>query len=144
MRKGVFLLIALWTVGVWACGAARKSPSGFHLPDGNIERGKAAFLALKCDSCHRVAGVDLPAPTVKPAVPVVLGGRVPYVKTDGELVSSIIDPSYVIAGYPPEQVQTGGRSRMRDYGDVMTVRQLADIVEFLQSRYVVERPTYVR
>ena len=121
-----------------ACGTGRKSASGFHLPDGNVEHGRAVFLDLKCNACHRVQSLDLPAPTVRPEVPVVLGGRIHYARTDGELVTSIVDPSYrIVSGYSLDQVSGGGRSRMPDVSDTITAHQLTDLVAFLQSRYEV-------
>ena len=57
---------------------------------------------------------------------------------DGYLVASIIYPSCSIARYPKNEVSQGGESRMPQY-DKLTVRQLTDIVAFLQSRYTVRR-----
>jgi L-cysteine S-thiosulfotransferase len=125
-----------------ACQSSPKSSAGFHLPDGDVARGQTVFLDMKCNACHRVAGLDLPAPTVSPAVPVVIGGDLPYTKTDGELVTAIIDPSHEIApGFKDELVKRGAdTSRMPDYGQLMTVRQMIDLVAFLHSRYRVVRP----
>jgi hypothetical protein len=104
-----------------------------------VERGKAAFVALECNSCHEVSGVDLPRPTVQPPVPVILGGATDAKLSDAFLVTSIIYPSYELAPYPKEQITSGGESRMPHYAERMTVRQLADIVAFLQSCYSVSR-----
>ena len=41
--------------------------------------------------------------------------------------------------YPKEQITRGAESRMPHYADTLTVRQLTDIVAFLQSRYSVRR-----
>jgi hypothetical protein len=102
---------------------------------------KATFVALGCNTCHRVSGMDLPAPSVEPPVPVVLGGEVTQEPADGYLVTSIIYPSYRLAGYPKHLITTAdGRSRMPDYADKITVRQLTDLVAFLQSSYVVLPP----
>lgn len=121
--------------------AGPRSGAGFRLPAGDPAAGRAAFVELKCHECHRVNGVDFPAPTVEPPVPVVLGGDVPHAKTDGDLVTSIINPSHRISGaYKPEDVQRGGKSRMPDMTDAMTVHQLVDVVAFLQTRYTVVRP----
>jgi hypothetical protein len=46
-------------------------------------------------------------------------------------------PSYELAPYPKDQISSGGQSRMPHSSDRMTVRQLTDIVAFLQSRYLV-------
>ena len=70
---------------------------------------------------------------------VVLGGLTPNVKTYGDLVTSIINPSHRFAlGYSDEETKTDGKSKMRLYNDQMTITQLIDLVAFLQSRYEVE------
>jgi mono/diheme cytochrome c family protein len=118
-------LLAMVAIGAMSCGPSRYSSSGFRLPpDGNAERGKAAFLALGCHTCHSVVGSDLPRQTVQPPVPVVLGGTVARQPSDGFLVTAIINPSFQMA-----------QSRMPHYADRITVRQLTDIVEFLQAQY---------
>ena len=123
-----------------ACSHGRYSSAALHLPpDGDVERGKAAFVSLGCNSCHRVSGVDLPAPTVQPAVPVALGGEVVHRLSDGYLVTSMIHPSFELAPYPKDQITAAGQSRMPSYADKMTIRQLTDIVVFLQAQYVVPR-----
>jgi len=116
------------TAGVFACTPARRSPVGFRLPEGDIASGKAAFVKLECHACHPVRGVeDLPPPSIDP--PVVLGGSVNEVRTDGYLVTSIIHPSH------DAKIPSEGASGMPDPRDKMTVQQLVDIVAFLQSKY---------
>jgi L-cysteine S-thiosulfotransferase len=140
MRPLAALSLLVAAIGLPACNNPR-SGAGFRLPAGDPERGKAAFVDLKCHECHRVAGVDFPAPTVEPPVPVVLGGEVPHVRTDGDLLTSIVNPSHKIApGYRSELVERDGKSRMPEFSDVMTVRQMIDLVAFLQARYKVVRP----
>jgi len=130
------MLLALAT----ACSSGRHSSAGFRLPDGgDVEKGKAAFVALQCHTCHEVQGVDFPRPTVQPPVPVTLGGEVTEVVTDGYLVTSIINPSYELAPYPKDLITVHGKSRMPDYADRVTAKQLTDVVAFLQSRYTVRR-----
>jgi mono/diheme cytochrome c family protein len=115
-----------------------KSGAGLRLPDGDVERGKAAFLELKCNICHTVAGTEMPSPSKDYAYVrvVVLGGEVRQVKTYGALVTSIINPSHSLApGYPKELITKDNQSAMANFNDTMTVRQLIDLVAFLQSRY---------
>jgi mono/diheme cytochrome c family protein len=129
-RFAAFVLI----LGVALAGCeARRSPSGFRLPEGNADAGKQAFVSLQCATCHTVKGVDgLPASEMKP--PVELGSRV-MPQSDGEVTADIIVPSAHFArGYPASQVQEGARSKMPDYSERITVRQLADLVAFLQNR----------
>ena len=135
--------VALGFFGLYlaSCDAGPKSSLGFRLPDGDIEKGKATFVELKCHLCHTVAGVELPPPEVAPPVMVNLGGQVRNVRTYGELVTSIINPSHHLAkGYKKELIQVDGKSRMTDYTEVMTVRQMISLVAFLQSRYEVILP----
>jgi hypothetical protein len=137
------LAAALLLASTMACNS-RHSSSGFHLPpDGNAAQGKIEFVALGCNSCHSVSGVELPAPTVQPPVPVVLGGEVNIDPTDGYLTASIIYPSYRLAAYPKQMIANGNQSRMPSYEDRMTVRQLTDVVAFLQAQYTVVPPQYV-
>jgi hypothetical protein len=123
------------------CGQGRKGSAGFHIPDGDPVAGQAVFVSLKCNACHRVEGVDIPAPVAEPPVPVVLGGKVPRPRTDGELVAAIVDPSHKLAsGYPREAIKAGDRSRMGEFSDTMTVRDLINVVAFVQSHYEVVTP----
>ena len=132
----VFLILSI--IG---CDVGPKSSLGFRLPEGDVEKGKTAFLELKCHHCHTVAGIEFPPPDVLPPVMVNLGGQVRNVRTYGELVTSIINPSHRLAkGYKKELIQVDGKSRMTDYTEVMTVRQMIDLVAFLQSRYEVILP----
>jgi mono/diheme cytochrome c family protein len=137
-RQVPAFLVALAAFGLASCGSGRYSSSGFRLPaDGDAARGKIAFQAFGCHTCHLVPGSDLPRPTVEPPVPVALGGMVSQPIADGYLVTSIINPSYQLAHYPVAQITTGGQSRMPHYADRMTVRQLTDIVEYLQAQYTI-------
>ena len=139
MQRYWRLLPVAVLLGGVACPSGRHSPAGFRLPaDGDVERGKAAFMALECNRCHEVSGVDLPKPTVQPAL-LLLGGQVVHEPTDGYLVSSIINPSYKLAHYPKDLIAAGGKSRMPEYASQITVRQLTDVVAFLQSRYTLRQ-----
>ncbi len=144
MKYSTALLTAVILFGLIACDSGPRSPVGFLLPGGDIEQGKAAFVELQCNGCHTVDGVDLPSPVVipSPSASVVLGGHVFEIRTDGYLVTSIINPSHKLArGLNKGQITTStGESKMPDYSEIMTVQQLIDLVAFLQSRYTVVPP----
>lgn len=128
--------VGILTALLAGCYAGPKSGKGFQLPEGNVENGKAAFLALKCNTCHRVDGVELPPPVATAPTNVVLGGEVTMIRTYGELVTSVINPSHGLApGFSKEQIKNGKLSPMPEFNDTMTVRQMIDLVAFLQSRY---------
>ena len=64
-------------------------------------------------------------------------------KTYGELVTAIVNPSHKLAdGYEKDQVSENGVSNMYLYNEYMTVQELTDLVRFLQPRYDVAPPRY--
>jgi len=138
MRKSIACTIGCVVIIAFVgCMPDPKSGKGFTLPEGNVERGEAVYVSLQCNSCHSIDGVDkLAAEGQEPEKLVGLGGEVSRIKTYGELVTSVINPSHRLArGYPAEEVSVNGESTMRNYNDVMTVTQLTDLVAFLQSKY---------
>lgn len=143
--KGFFKLLGTAMVGLVlaSCYPAPKSGKGLVLPEGNIEKGKAAFLALKCHECHRVDGVEFPSPVSTVATNVVLGGKVTRIQSYGELVTSVINPSHGLApGFDKIQARGARLSPMPEFNETMTVSQLIDLVAFLQSRYEKIEPDY--
>ncbi len=137
MSRTLPRVLAVLIIAALVSGCSgRHSPSGFRLPPGDATAGERAFVDLQCATCHTVAGVDLPAPTFP--TPVALGGRTMLPPTDGDLTTDIILPaSHFASGYPAAQVQEESKSKMPDYTEKMTIRQLADLVAFLQTRYTV-------
>jgi sulfur-oxidizing protein SoxX len=135
-------IVALAGVGLLGCVVGEKSAHGFRLPDGDVEQGRQVFVDLKCNNCHAVAGEDLPGPVAEPPLGFELGGVVTSVRTDGELVTAIVNPSHrLVAASPPERVASGGLSRMGDFSEAMTVRDLIDLVAYLHTRYEVVPPS---
>lgn len=129
------------------CAPPPKSGSGFTLPDGDAELGKANYVSMHCNACHTISGIDqLPtADGEQPEVSVALGGEVARIKTYGELVTAIINPSHRLArGYQQELIAEEGESKMTNYNDVMTITDLTDLVAYLQSNYKIRpyEPTY--
>jgi sulfur-oxidizing protein SoxX len=139
------LVIAGLSLALSACGLNDpRSGRGFRLPDGNVEQGKQAFVDLSCHGCHAVEGVDAKS-TGTARTMVALGGDVTTVRTYGDLVTAIINPSHKLAiGTDPSEVAPAGQSLMEGaaLNDRMTVRQLIDLVAFLQKTYKVVPPTH--
>jgi len=141
-RLSMLLIALLGTLALAACEADRMSERGFSLPEGNPVLGREAFVYLHCHECHMVTGEEFPA-SAEAEPFVTLGGRVTRVKTYGELVTAIINPSHKLAkGYPLEVVSNDGQSKMPVYNGYMTVQELIDIVAFLQPHYDVYVPQY--
>jgi mono/diheme cytochrome c family protein len=121
------------------------SEKGFRLPDGDPVAGRDVFLYMQCNQCHTIRGEELPAIPLADPPYVELGGPVTRVKTYGELVTAIVNPSHKLApGYAKEVVSEDGKSKMYNYNGFMTVQELTDIVRFLQPHYdvVVPQHTY--
>lgn len=137
------LLLAAFTV-LCGCEADRMSEKGFSLPEGNAINGREAFVYMHCHECHTVANEEFPLVAMADPPFVQLGGTVTRVKTYGELVTAIINPSHKLApGYPVELVSNDGESsKMPVYNGYMTVQELIDIVSFLQPHYNVYVPAY--
>lgn len=125
------------------CDGGTKSTKNFTLPEGNAEKGKAAFAALQCHTCHKVEGVaDLPAPGPTVANPITIGGEVARVKTYGDLLTTIVHPSHNLSKQLQQEWVAGKLSPMPQFNHVMTVEQMIDLVAFLQPRYKLLPPLY--
>ncbi len=139
--RHVRVLSALAAVAVLsACGRAESA--GFSLPPGDVETGRQLFADKACNDCHTVSGHDELRAETPPTMNVPLGGPTARVRTYGELVTSIINPSHRVSElYQAEPFAVDGASQMRSYNDVMTVAELIDLVTFLRAQYdLVEYP----
>jgi mono/diheme cytochrome c family protein len=107
----------------------------FTLPAGNAAEGRKLFVAAECHKCHEVKGESFPAVAketgdVGPELAQMAGMHPPEF-----FAESIINPSAVIDHDAKEKGYVGadGKSKMPDYNDTLTVRQLADITAYLIS-----------
>jgi hypothetical protein len=130
----------IWSISLLA--GCQDQSRGFALPPGNAETGKVLFSELGCNVCHAIPGVVDRRPGGD--IFVQLGGQVTRVKTYGDLVTSIINPSHRLSrGNDPRTRTDEGASKMRRYNDVLTVQQLIDLTSFLSPQYSVWSPEYV-
>ena len=142
-RQSFLVLLIAFAAMLSGCDEERTmSERGFRLPDGNAAAGREAFLYMHCNQCHTIKGEELPTvPGFEPYVE--LGGPVTRVKTYGELVTAVINPSHKLAeGYAEEVVSEDGKSKMYYYNGFMTVQELTDIVMFLQPHYDIVPPQF--
>ncbi len=142
--RSVLALLLVSLVAVSGCDQqARMSEKGFRLPDGDPEAGREAFLYMQCNQCHTIKGEQLASIPGYPPPYVELGGSVTQVRTYGQLITSIINPSHRLAtGYAKEVVSEDGVSKMYIYNEYMTVQELVDLVMFLQPYYKVVPPDF--
>ncbi len=119
------------------------STRGFRLPGGDATAGREAFLYMQCHQCHSIKGEQLAIIPGQDPPYFELGGPVTQVRTYGELVTSIINPTHKLAtGYAKDVVSDEGVSKMYLYNQHMTVQELIDIVMFLQPYYEVVVPEF--
>lgn len=146
MKTATILTILLAAAALISGCDEQKTMSerGFRLPDGDGDAaaGRDTFLYMQCNQCHTIKGEELPPiPGTEPYVE--LGGAVTRVKSYGELVTAIINPSHKLAdGYAKEVVSENGVSNMYVYNGFMTVQELTDLVMFLQPHYEVIAPQF--
>ena len=138
-----FTLITCLIAITAGCTPGAESERGFRLPDGDADRGREAFVSLQCNACHQIDGLDMPFLGTG-AANVTLGGEVTRVRTYGELVTSVINPSHRMApGYANETLADGESiMTLANVNEAMTIAQLIDIVAFLQPQYEVVLPPY--
>jgi len=138
--RGLWIIAAFATAALVA-GCAYDPSFGYPVGEGNVEAGQQAFIDHQCHQCHSVAGVRLPALAGAGAPMLELGGPTSMVKSYAELMTSIINPNHAISERYREQLalnaQVPVESPMPTPAiNTMTVRQLIDIIAFLDSRYV--------
>jgi len=142
-RISILTLLLTSVLALSGCDEDRTmSERGFRLPEGDPMAGRETFLYMHCNQCHTIKGEELPTiPGFEPFVE--LGGAVTRVKTYGELVTAVINPSHKLAeGYAEDLVSEDGKSKMYVYNGFMTVQELTDLVMFLQPHYDVVPPEF--
>ena len=133
------LLIIMLAVTMMISGCQTQNPpseavtqpqnADFALPAGDPEMGRQTFMELRCNVCHRVMFQGLPVPTAPNQGPMLTMDHAAW--SNARLVTAIIAPSHSLS--PEWKNVPGGVSPMGDYDNVMTVRQLIDIVAFIHS-----------
>ncbi|MET0502738.1 MAG: cytochrome c [Candidatus Binatia bacterium] len=107
----------------------------FTLPPGDAVEGKKLFVELECYKCHEVKGESFPVvgegdKGIGPELSQMADTHPPEF-----FAESIVNPNAVIDPQDKEMGFLGAdeKSRMPTYGDVLTVKQLADLATYLNS-----------
>jgi len=132
--------IAVLSLAALVVGCAYSPIFGFPIEQGDIDAGRQAFVDHQCHQCHSIAGLSLPALAGASAPILELGGQTTAVKTYAELMTSIINPNHNISERYRQQLLLQATVPVQSpmpmpHIDNMTVRQLIDLVAFLDSRY---------
>ncbi|HSF04238.1 MAG TPA: c-type cytochrome [Methylomirabilota bacterium] len=117
-----------------ALHAQRGVPKGwsFLFPSGDAGRGRKVFVALECFACHAVQGEDFPsASKTSPDQGPELTGMGSHHPAE-YFAESIVNPNRVIVLGPGFTGQDG-LSKMPDYSESLTIKQLVDLVAYLKS-----------
>ena len=119
-----------------SCSQKENNHAGFSLPPGDAAAGRKVFVELQCNTCHSAPDVKQIETGGEQPITIALGGEVRHLKTYGELVTSVVNPSHKIyQGFSDRHQTSDGESKMRNYNDVMTVSQLFDLISFLETQY---------
>lgn len=137
--KNVLIVLSVASTVVTA-GCANSMIFGFPADQGDIAAGRQAFIDHRCHQCHSIAGDRMP-PLAGADRPILeLGGPTSMVRSYAELTTSIINPNHAISERYRDQELLKGNLPLdspmpRPNLDTMTVRQMLDIVTFLDSKY---------
>jgi mono/diheme cytochrome c family protein len=113
--------------------AGHGTPDGwrFTLPKGDPKKGREVFTKLECYSCHEVRGEKFPAPTERGKLGPELSQMGPLHEAEF-FAEAVMNPSAVVEkgkGYHAAD----GSSKMPEFNDAMTVRELVDLVAYLRA-----------
>jgi mono/diheme cytochrome c family protein len=112
----------------------------FLLPPGDPVEGRRVFVAMECFACHTVAEEQFPDETRIPSGP---GPELTGMGTQHPaeyFAESIMHPNRVIV-LGPGHTGWDSFSKMPSYADVMTLKQLIDVVAYLKSLTATDAPT---
>jgi mono/diheme cytochrome c family protein len=102
----------------------------FAMPKGDVAHGRELFAKFECYKCHDVSGESFPKATDGENVGPELAEESAQ-HPAAFLAESILNPNAVID--EPKFRAPDGSSRMPSFNDSMTVRELIDLVAFLQN-----------
>ncbi len=135
MHKTVVLIVVLLLVLAACGGQARSVDKSSKLGQGDPEVGKELFNktqqltgAPTCSTCHVInpGEEEIVAPNLS-GIALRAEQRVPDQSAEEYLYASIVDPyAYVINGYQDSIM-------VRNYSDLLTEQQLADLVAYLMT-----------
>lgn len=140
-HMGLWILLGIGATLLISLEAPRAQapavPEGwrFELPVGNAEAGERAFAKMQCYACHTVPGKQFVDPSQKPG-DIGPDLTAAYAALPREyLAESIINAERVHAhgAFKLQYRSANGTTRMGDYSESITVRELLDIVAFLKA-----------
>ena len=126
----------IWSLFVAVAGLSQArsqepyQPRRSYLAMGDPAAGRRAYLKLKCNTCHTVAGEPIGAKPPRLAGPQL--GKSLARQSPEQIADSIVAPGHATSKKSgPWQGPAG--STMGDYTNIMTVRQLIDLIAYLRA-----------
>jgi len=114
------------------------------LPQGDPAQGRRIFVEVECYKCHEIKSETFPAVAfaekgVGPELSQMAG-----MHPIEFFAESIIDPNAVIDSDAKEKGYLGGdgKSKMPNYNDVLTIKQVLDLTAYLASLKGQERKAH--
>jgi len=115
-----------------------QDQKGFRFSGGDVELGSDIFVAVNCVQCHSLKGVHMEQPADK-KMDLVLGEDERFVKKYEDIITAITQPKHVV-NKQYEAILTKTELEeivpfMENFTERLTVRQLIDLVTFLDKVY---------
>ncbi len=107
----------------------------FTLPKGDPVEGRKIFVEVECYKCHEIKGETFPAVTkgekgVGPELSQMAGMHpVEFFAESIMNPNAVIDPDAREKGYLGDD----GKSKMPNYNDILSVKQVTDLAAYLAS-----------
>lgn len=130
IRFGLFL--SLLTMVISPILAGDYDSMMITMPRGDPKAGKKAFQDMQCYTCHAVQG-EKSLPAIQSANPGPALGKNQAEQSTGKLATSIVMPSHKISKEVQDRME-GKLSPMGDYSEVMTLRQLVNIIAYIRDQ----------
>jgi len=131
VKHFVAFLVFMCAAGIALAQENQIDTGEFYVPPGDATDGRLAFVEVGCAQCHRVQGdADLESTAIIGMAP-VLGFTIGTPRS--KIMQAIISPSHTIAeGFGKDTPEEPQVSPMIDLSDRMTLRQLRDIIAYLE------------
>jgi hypothetical protein len=143
LATNIFRLVAICLTGLIQIGHGEEP----RLPAGDAGAGLKAFIDLRCIHCHTVQGTPIDHLELGQRLDLKLAVSEPrFVKDYQDLLTAITNPRHVIQEryrqlLSPDR-QAEAEPFMLDLTARMTVRQLIDLLAFLDERYAAGQSGY--
>ena len=146
----IALLAAIAIVSFTSCSKEKKAKEMSHqemeahgmpsdwkstVAQGSPSEGRKLFVEMECYKCHEIKGEEFPGLTegekgVGPELSQMSGMHPPEFFAESIInPNTVIDPDAKKLGYVGED----GKSKMPNYNNVLTIKQVADLAAYLSS-----------